>query len=303
MGLFPKQKIKVGVLRGGPSEEYDVSMKTGAHALSILRSMPEKFEPVDILISKEGDWHIGGLRRTPHKAVLNLDLVVNALHGKYGEDGQVQKFLEDLKVPYTGSTPSGSHDAFNKERAKEKYVFSGLLTPKHELITKENFNDDTLIHIIRNYLQPVVVKPASNGSSIGVHLARSLAELKLAIKESLIHSPKVLVEEHIKGREATCVVLEGARGEKYYAFAPTGGLSAAENKMVEEIAKTAHEALGLRHYSSSDFIVTPKSRVYILETDSQPAFHLESKLSESLKSTGWKDEEFLGHIINLADLQ
>ncbi len=303
MGIFPKQKIKIGVLRGGPSEEYDVSMKTGAHVLSILRSMPEKFEPVDILISKEGDWHIGGLRKTPHKAVLNLDIVVNALHGKYGEDGQVQKFLEDLKIPHTGSDARSSAKAFNKERAKEKYFFNGLLTPKHELITEENFNDDTLISIIRNYLQPVVVKPASSGSSVGLHLTRSLAELKLAIKEALTHSPKVLVEEHIKGKEATCVVLEDARGEKYYAFMPTGGLSTAENKIVEEIAKTAHEILGLRHYSSSDFIVTPKSKVYILETDSQPAFYPESKLTESIKSTGWKDSDFLGHIINLVDLQ
>jgi D-alanine-D-alanine ligase len=297
------QKIKVGVLRGGPSNEYETSMKTGAHALSILREMPEKFEPIDIWISKDGDWHIGGLRKPPHKAVLNLDLVVNALHGKYGEDGQVQKFLDDMKVPYTGSRGDASSNAYNKDRAKEKYVFSGLLTPKHELITADNFNDDTLITIFREYLQPVVVKPASSGSSVGMHLARSFEELKLAIKEAFTHSPKVLVEERIVGKHSTCVVLEDARGEKYYAFVPTGGLSAEQNKLVEEASKVAHQTLGLRHYSSSDFVVTSKGKIYILETDSHPAFHPESPLHRSLETTGWKPHEFLGHVINLADLQ
>jgi D-alanine-D-alanine ligase len=294
------KKLKVGVLRGGLSDEYDVSLKTGEHVLSLLREMPEKFEPVDILISKEGDWHIGGLRKTPHKAVLNLDLVFNALHGSYGEDGQVQKFLDDLKVPYTGSGPSASSTAFNKDQTKEQYKLHNLLTPKHELITEDNFNDDTLINIFRNYLSPVVVKPASSGSSVGMHLARSFEELKLAIKEAFSHSPKVLVEEFIKGKEATCIVLENARGEKYYAFVPTEGLSTAENKLVEEVSKHAHEALGLRHYSSSDFVVTPKSKVYILETDSQPAFHPDSPLYKSLETTGWKPHEFVEHLINLA---
>ncbi len=297
------KKIKVGVLRGGPSNEYDTSMKTGSHVLNILREMPEKFEPVDIWISKEGDWHIGGLRRAPHKAMLNLDLVVNALHGQYGEDGQVQKFLSDLKVPYTGSKPDASATAYNKDRAKEKYIFAGLLTPKFEIITEDNFNDDTLVTIFREYLQPVVVKPASSGSSIGMHLARSFEELRLAIKEAFTHSPKVLVEERIIGRKSTCVVLENARGEKYYAFVPTGELSAEQNKEVEQASKIAHEALGLRHYSSSDFIITTKGKIYILETDSQPAFHPDSLLQKSLETTGWKSSEFLGHVINLADLQ
>lgn len=295
-----KNKIRVGVLRGGPSDEYDISLRTGAHVLSLLREMPEKFEPVDILISKEGDWHIGGLRKPPHKAVLNLDLVFNALHGSYGEDGQVQKFLEDLKIPYTGSNPSASRTAFNKDETKEKYKSYNLLTPKHEVISENNFNDDVLINIFRNYLHPVIVKPASNGSSVGLHLARSFEELKLAIKEAFRHSPKVLVEEFIKGKESTCVVLENARGEKYYAFMPTGNLSPVENKLVEEVSKKAHEALGLRHYSSSDFIVTPKGRAYILETDSQPIFHSESKLASSLEQTGWKAKDFLEHLINLA---
>jgi D-alanine-D-alanine ligase len=303
MVRMPNQKIKIGVLRGGPSSEYEVSLKTGEHVLSILRGMPDKFETTDILISRDGDWHIGGLRRTPHKAVLNLDLVVNALHGAYGEDGQVQQFLEDLKIPYTGSKPAPSSNAYNKDRAKEKYRLFGLLTPQHELITEDNFNDETLINIFQTYMHPVVVKPATSGSSVGLHLARSFEELKMAVKTAFTHSPKVLVEEQIQGKNSTCVVLENARGQKYYAFLPTGELSTAENKKIEEASRMAHEALGLRHYSSSDFVITPKGRVYILETDSLPAFHPESKVDESLKITGWKDEEFLGHIINLADLE
>ena len=305
-------KIKVAVIRGGPSNEYDVSLKTGEQVLSLLREMPETYEPVDIFISKDGEWHRGGLVHEPHQTLQHADVVWNALHGSYGEDGQVQRILLGLQIPFTGSSAVSSAMAMNKDIAKRLYREHSLLTPTHELITEENLNEDRLISIFRNFLFPVIVKPARRSSGgpanasgfLGVRLVHTFHELKQAIKETFTHSPRVLVEEFIKGDEASCSVIEEARGEKIYALLPSSKskfkLKIEENKQIEEMAKRAHEILGLSHYSSSDFIITPKNKIYILETNSLPALHKDSLTHYSLQATGWRHCDFVDHVLKLA---
>ena len=97
----------VGIIRGGISGEYDVSLKTGG---AVLRHLPSHYTPVDILIDKKGVWHRGGIAHAPEKALSHVDVVFNALHGYYGEDGKLQKFLDHLQVPYTGSGAIPSAD-------------------------------------------------------------------------------------------------------------------------------------------------------------------------------------------------
>ena len=300
-------KVKVAVLRGGPSNAYGASLKTGEHILSTLRGMTEIYEPVDIFISKEGEWHREGLVYEPHHALDHLDVVWNALHGSYGEDGQVQRVLESLRIPFTGSSAVASALSMNKEMAKRLYQKRSLPTPAHELVTEENFNEDQLIAISRNYLYPLIVKPTNASGSLGVSLAHTFHELKRAIKETFIHSPRVLVEEFVRGDEASCSVIEEVNGERIYALPPTypnstkrvGHLSAEEAKSIEDMAKRAHEALGLRHYSDSDFIITPKGKIYILETNSLPMLHEGSPMYQSLSETGWHHRDFVDHILKL----
>ena len=296
-------KIKVAVLRGGPSNGYDASLKTGEHILSTLREMTEIYEPVDIFISKEGEWHREGLVEEPHRALEYADVVWNALHGSYGEDGQVQRILEGLQIPFTGSSAVASALSMNKEMAKRLYREHSLPTPAHELVTEENLNEDQLVSISRNYLFPLIVKPANASGSLSVSLAHTFHELKQAIKETFTHSPRVLVEEFVKGDEVSCAVIEEARGERIYALLPASRefkLSVEENKFVEEMAKRAHEVLGLRHYSDSDFIITPKRKIYILETNSLPVLHKGSPMHQSFSETGWRHSDFVDHILKLA---
>src|SRR3989344_1616625 len=87
-------KIRVGVLRGGPSNEYEVSLKSGA---SVLQNLPEKYHPRDVFISRDGAWHMDGIVHTPERVLRKIDVVFNAMHGEYGEDGQVQKILEHFQ--------------------------------------------------------------------------------------------------------------------------------------------------------------------------------------------------------------
>lgn len=300
MAIFSPH-TRVAVIRGGQSSDYNDSLKTGEHILSALRDMPEVYEPVDIFISKDGEWHRGGLVHEPHRALEHVDVVWNALHGLYGEDSQVQRILESLQIPFTGSSAVASALAMNKDMAKRLYQEYSLLTPAHELITEDNLNEDRLINIFRNYLPPVVVKPARRR---GVFLAHTFDELKRSITEVFTYSPRVLIEEFIKGDDISCTVIEGAKGERIYALPPSSKskfqLEAVENKQIEEMAKRAHEALGLSHYSSSNFIITPRKKIYILETNSSPVLHKNSLTHHSLHAIDWHPRNFVSHVLKLA---
>jgi len=319
-------KTRVAVLRGGPSSEYEVSLKTGEHILSTLRELSEDYEPIDIFISKDGEWHKEGLVQEPYRALEYADVVWNALHGEYGEDGQVQRVLESLNIPFTGSSAVASALSMNKDMAKRIYDKHSLNTPMHNLVCKEDLSGDKLVGIFQTYLPPVIVKPANAGSSVGMRMAHSFSELKEAIKEALEHSDRVMVEEFIKGREATCGVVDNFRDEKHYALAPIeikipsgktffdydakysgktreicpGDFTQAEGTTIEEMSKEAHRALGLRHYSRSDFVITPKGKVYILETNSLPGMTAESLLPKALDTIGCSSKNFIDHIIKLA---
>jgi D-alanine-D-alanine ligase len=296
-------KVRVAVLRGGQSHGYDASLQTGQHILSVLREKPEVYDPLDIFISKDGEWHHSGLVDEPHNILRQADVVWNALHGQYGEDGQVQKVLESVQIPFTGSGTMASALSMNKDMSKRLYKQHSLPTPLYELVTENDFNEDQLIRIFRNFLYPVVIKPANRLNNLGVRLAHTFHELKKIIKETFSHSPRVLVEEFIKGDDASCLVIEGHDGEMIYTLYPLEkSISKFKKKQIKEIgdiAKQAHKILGLRHYSDSDFRITPKGKIYILETNSLPLLHENSLAHQSLLALGWKVPEFVDHVLKL----
>lgn len=339
MTELKSKKLKVGVLRGGPSGEYEVSLKTGKNILDALKSS-DKYQVEDIFIDRSGVWHIGGLPRTIDRVLPHVDVVVNALHGTYGEDGQVQKILESHKVPFTGSGSLGSAIGMNKPQAKKFFRKHGLLTPEHITVEKHSFTPSLLRKIASKYPHLRLVKPASSGSSLGVSVANSEAELGHAINNAFAHSDSVLIEEFIKGREATCGVVEGTKNGEVYALHPVeirdlsrermegtssdekgkknsiwsyeskysddlhelicpGNFSKEESELIQQASVAAHKALGLSHYSRSDFILN-RMGVYILETNTLPGLTSTSLFPRSLAVAGVSLSEFLDHIISLA---
>jgi D-alanine-D-alanine ligase len=314
--------IKVGILRGGPSNEFDISLKTGE---SVLDNLPDKFDLEDILIDKEGNWSVNGKARSLLDISRSFDVVFNCLHGFYGEDGKVQRSLDSLSIPYTGSKALGSALAMNKALAKRTYINNGIRVPSHNLLTLEDDLEKELFQIFRSCPIPLIVKPVNNGSSLGTNLAYSFDDLRKRVDQAFKYSDTVMIEEFIQGREATCGVLENFRGEEIYSFFPVeivkpqhsnffdynakyngesqeivpGRFSDKEKKEIQELAKKAHKALGLRHYSRSDFIVSPKG-VFILETNTLPGLTKESLYPKSIEAVGLNFSEFLEHLINLA---
>ena len=111
-------KKKVGVLRGGPSSEYEVSLKSGN---SVIDNLADRYEVLDIYIDKKGIWHYLGIPVKPERIFKMVDVIFNALHGAYGEDGTVQKLLDYFKIPYTGSTALASAVGMNKLLSKNIY--------------------------------------------------------------------------------------------------------------------------------------------------------------------------------------
>jgi len=301
-------KIKVAVLRGGPSGAYNDSLKTGGYVLNLLRTMPEKYEPLDIFISRDNEWHHAGLANEPQWLLKGVDVAWNALHGEYGEDGEIQRLLDDLRIPYTGSGAASSAFAYNKDIAKGLYLKNSLATPVYETLCAGGTSDDHLVKIFRSHMFPLIVKPATGARAAGIHLVRSFHEFQAAVKSIFSFSPRAMVEEYLPGTVVSCVVIEKARDQDLSAFLPAhleterrrARPTPEQNRKMEDMARVAHRALGLRHYSSSDFIVTPKGGIYIIETNSHPVIHEDSLAHLSFEATGWSPKDFASHLLHLA---
>lgn len=316
-------KIHVGVLRGGPSSEYDVSLKTGG---AVLRFLPnDKYEPHDILITKEGEWHLNGMLSSPERVGRSVDVVFNALHGEYGEDGTVQTILDNLNLPYTGSGRLPSALAMNKPLANEILRKAGFRVPAFVLVEEHDEPELAAQQVFLKISPPWVVKPADRGSSVGLSFVRTFSNLAGAIKRAADYSKRVLVEQFVKGREATVGVVEGLRGERHYVLPPIeiktpgnkpvweyddkysgatlelcpGPFCDEDKARLSELASLAHQTLGLRHYSRTDFIVTPRGP-YLLEVNTLPGMTNESLMPKALEAVGVRYPDFLDHLVTLA---
>lgn len=311
----------VGVLRGGPSREHEVSLLSG-HA--IISNLPrDRYTVRDIYIDKQGVWHERGKPSTPSDILRTVDVVVVGLHGEYGEDGEVQRVLEQHGIPYTGADSFSSYVAMHKAMSKERAKEAGLKTAKYLLIEQDSDPDTVAYEIVRTFHQPVVVKPVKWGSSVGIKIVGGYAPVQAALQE-LLKETEVLVEEYIRGTEATAGVVEGLRGESLYALPPIeivpprndffsydakysgktqeicpGRFSKEITEQLMEHAQRMHDALNLRHYSRSGFIVSPNG-IYYLETNTLPGLTKESLLPKSLAAVGVSFPDFLHHLVELA---
>ena len=312
--------IRVGVLRGGISPEYDISLLVGGRVLSSLDKT--KFLPVDILITKDGEWHINGLPLTPEKLKMSVDVIWNALHGHFGEDGKVQQFLDSIAVPYVGSGALASAISHNKMLSRERLKDLGYLTPSSRVL--KNMNKE-MIDLVANDVfmtipPPWIVKPLSGGSAVDTYIARSYDNLVGALHQLEDKYDQILIEEYIYGKEMWSGVIDNFRDKDHYSF-PVHCVSTEEGMLcthhrlsgdyafyvpkdtpqeekeeIESHARKIHKALGLKGYSSVDFIKNKKG-LYVLEVDSQPAFHEHSQFSKALEVMGISFAQFLETLI------
>lgn len=313
-------------MRGGPSSEYEVSLKSGAAVLEHIDK--EKYEPRDIFITRDGVWHLHGVAVAPERALHGVDVAWNAIHGEYGEDGRLHKLLDTLAVPYTGPNAIASATAFDKQRTKEVVQKAGVRVAHGVVVEVPGHatgREQLALQLFRTFPLPAMVKPLIGGSSVGMSVAPHYQGLLHALELARAVSPKVLVEEYINGREATVGVVDDFRGAQHYALMPVeivpppgrffdyevkyngetkeivpGNFSDAQKAELERLAVLAHQALGARHYSRSDFIVSRRG-VYFLELNSAQAVGLtkESLLPKALGAVGATLTHFIDHVVEL----
>lgn len=302
--------MKVAVLYGGTSGEREVSLSSGKGIINALEKKGHEVIGIDFNPSKINEL-----------LTLDVDVVFIGLHGRFGEDGRIQGLLDMLNIPYVGSGVLGSALAMNKVKAKRIMESVGIRVAKDQAINAETFSRESFVLEI-DY--PVVVKPASEGSTIGITIANNEQELLAGIEEAFKHDEDVLIEEFIAGMEVTVSVL-GKKGveqalpvieivpkNKFYdyeaKYAPGGSDHIIPARVSDEItvylqknAVLAHQSLNCKTYSRTDFIVPfDGSLPVVLEVNTLPGMTPTSLFPDAAKEIGLSYEDMIERLIELS---
>jgi D-alanine-D-alanine ligase len=294
---------KIAVLMGGPGSERAVSIATGKGVAKALRSLGAEVSEIDV---KGADFELPA----------GTELAFIALHGTFGEDGQVQRILEGRKIPYTGEGASESELAFNKIRSKEAFQRAGVATPYWQIIAA---GQRPTIPI------PFVIKAPRQGSTVGVHIIRNDRDVESAIVDASEYDDELLVEKFVPGRELTIGILGDLalpileiipKGgfydftNKYPFLNPSAGGGAEhvcpaqipeeQTRAVQDLALRAHRALGLEVYSRVDIMLPDEGEPSVLEVNTIPGMTEASLLPEAAAAAGVNYVELCRRIIELS---
>ncbi|MDO7906852.1 D-alanine--D-alanine ligase [Paenibacillus sp. JX-17] len=295
--------MKVGVIMGGNSSERAVSLESGREIMQHLDQ--NKYEIMPIELGEGADW-IG--------QVEGLDLAFLALHGKYGEDGTIQGTLETLGIPYTGSGVTSSSLCMDKHLSKKLIASEGVATPAWVLART---GEEIPFELAERLGYPLVVKPNTGGSSVGVTLASDRRQLIYAVEEAWRWDSEVLIEQYIEGEELTCGLLDGKLlptisirhqadffnyDSKYVtgmAEETVAVLPAALEQAVQAAALTCYQILKCRVYARVDLMV--KDGIpYVMEVNTLPGLTANSLLPKSASAAGISYPELLDAIIEIS---
>ncbi|MEJ5898771.1 D-alanine--D-alanine ligase family protein [Ochrobactrum teleogrylli] len=341
-------KLRIAVLFGGRSAEHEVSVLSATNVMTALD--PAKYEAIPIYVTHEGQWLLasfagGKLERPEHGTEVSLlpggkgravalpenglpyelariDIVFPVLHGLHGEDGSVQGLTEVARVPMAGCGICGSANALDKDIAKRLLSEAGIPVARPMTITRDTVPSfDVLIEALG---LPIFIKPARQGSSVGVSKVQTEADYQKALAEGFRHDAKLLAEEFIQGREIECAVLED---ENHGLFVSrTGEIVPAEShgfysydaKYIDEdgaalkvpaelpadietelqaVAARAFRALGCDSMARVDFFVTPDMRYLINELNTIPGFTNISMYSKVMAVSGVSYPEVIDRLV------
>lgn len=294
---------KIAVLKGGPGSERAVSLKSAESVIEALILLGAVVCDVDV---------------TGRDFILPPDVfvAVNMIHGTFGEDGELQKLLEARGIPYTGAGVESSRIAFDKFLSKEKFIAAGVPTPRSQTLKLDGVDKLQL-------KLPVVVKPPREGSSVGVFIVRTEAELAKALEESKKFGAETLVEEFIEGKELTVGLLgeealpiihiEPVSGfydinNKYPWLTGTGktlyhcpaDLDAETTRRVQTAAVDAMHALGVEVYGRADVMLRNDGEPFVLEINTIPGMTVSSLLPKAARAAGIEFPQLCERIIDLS---
>ena len=298
---------KVAVLMGGPSAEREISLLSGNGVLAALREKDvdaHAFDPV-----------VNSLFDLPRE---KFDRVFVALHGRFGEDGTVQGVLEALRIPYTGSGVLGSALAMDKWRTKLVWQAAGIPTPKYRMLTP----DSDWRSVAEELALPLIVKPAREGSSIGVTKVKTASDLPAAFQLAHKLDPLVMAEEFILGQELTASVVghdalplirieapEGAYDyqNKYFTddvkYHCPSGIRADIEEDIRAMTLKAFRVLGCEGWGRADMMLAPDGRYSFLEMNTSPGMTSHSLVPMAARAVGLSYPDLCLRILQAAALK
>lgn len=294
-------RCTITVLMGGPSSERLISLKSGLAVVDALFRLGFNVYSYDPLYRKL--W-----------VPSSTDVVFIALHGEYGEDGQVQRELERLGVTYTGSGPEASLIGFNKVLSKQRFKECGIPTPEYVIIEKEIYEWPS------GWAPPVVLKPATQGSSIGVVFVEKPEDLQSGLKEAGQYGWPVIMEKKITGRELTVGILDTKplpvieikpKNGDYFSYNAKYTKGATEYNCpaclpkdiyikVQEVALSAFNAIGGRDFGRVDIMLDLENQPYVLEVNTIPGLTETSLLPKAAMQVGYDFDKLCLKIVEMA---
>ena len=306
---------KVAVLMGGRSAEREVSLMSGSGVLKALQA-----SGVDAQAFDPAERDLGELKKE------GFDRCFIALHGRYGEDGTVQGALELLGVPYTGSGVMASSIAMDKTMTKRVWLAEGLPTPRYVLVKRQQLGQVQGDELVRALGLPMIIKPAREGSSIGVTKVTEVAQIAAALQQAAACDADILCEQCIVGDEVTCPVLgegDAARAlpvirivapegnydyqNKYFTddtqYLVPCGLPAGEEVAIQALVVKAYQVLGCRGWGRVDVMIDAATRQpYLLEINTSPGMTGHSLVPMSARADGMSYEQLCLHLLQGATL-
>ena len=313
--IDPKALGKVAVLMGGKSAEREVSLMSGAGVLKALQS-----KGVDAHAFDPAERELVELKRK------GFQRCFIALHGRFGEDGTVQGALELLGIPYTGSGVLASALAIDKVMTKRVWMTEDIPTPRYALLGKDGYDAAALAKVTEDLGLPVIVKPAREGSSIGLAKVTEATRMQAAVDAAAALDRDVLCEQFVSGDEVTCPVL--GTGDQARALpvirivAPEGnydyqnkyftddtkylvpcGLPEGEEAAIQEIVLQAYRVLGCRGWGRVDVMIDAATRKpYLLELNTSPGMTGHSLVPMSAQAAGISYEDLCLQLLATATL-
>ena len=302
----PQEYGKVAVLLGGDSAEREVSLNSGTAVLNALLRQGVNaiaFDPAEQPLTE--------------LLALNVDRVIIMLHGRGGEDGSMQGALQLLKIPYTGSEVLGSALAMDKIHTKQVWQSLGLPTAKYEIADKRHFEAGKCSAIMKKLGNEVMVKPAREGSSIGMARVTSASELSTAIQDAFNYDNQVLLEQYIDGPEFTVSVLQGqalpsirmSTPHTFYDYAAKyqdntteyycpSGLSEEQEAQLASLASRAFDAISGSGWGRIDVMQDSQRQFYLLEANTVPGMTEKSLVPKAAKVAGLSFDELVLAILS-----
>ncbi|MFA6257023.1 MAG: hypothetical protein WCT29_01825 [Candidatus Paceibacterota bacterium] len=295
---------RIGVLRGGAGENYFHSLKKGGEIISYLaENFSEKYKPVDILVDKEGLWHVAGRPVALADLMHRVDLVWNVAHPHFSHS------LDNLSIPHISPAPFFSALKGSRELLREHLRGVEVSLPRTILIPlyqkdfdgpREKYALKKAKEIHEKFGAPWLVKSFTPDANMGIHLAKTFPELVDAIEDGVNHGESLIVEEFISGKIASIHSMPDFRNEDVYVFPLSntfGAFSSEEKELLYSLAKHLHQHLNAGHYLKSDFLLTPRRKVYLLEFENVPEVKAGSHFAETCELAGTKIEDVVAHIL------